>query len=79
MAELLQTCTIYLIELCSGEQVCWRYLGPDSGARIWWQDVETGRRFEETSLMYAWHIVERVANGPGELKPAIETRGKDGV
>lgn len=67
MAELLQNGTIYRIELCSGEQVLWRHLGPDAGARIWWQDVETGRKFEENSLMYAWRIVEQAeaqsANG----------------
>lgn len=49
--------SIYLIELCSGEQRHWRYLGPDSRAVIWWRDEESGREFNEGSLMYAWRIV----------------------
>ena len=49
--------SIYLIELCSGEQRHWRYLGPDSRSTIWWRDEESGREFNETSLMYAWRIV----------------------
>lgn len=47
----------YLIELCSGEQRHWRYLGPDNRAVIWWSDQESQREFNEASLMYAWRIV----------------------
>ena len=49
----------YVIELCSGEQLRWRYLGPDSGSQIWWCDLETGREFNETSVMYTWWIVRK--------------------
>ena len=49
----------YLIELCSGEQRLWRYLGPDSRSAIWWKDLENGREFNEASLMYAWKIVAK--------------------
>lgn len=48
---------IYEIELCSGERRRWRYLGPDCNTGIWWKDVETGREFNEASLMYSWQIV----------------------
>lgn len=47
----------YLIELCSGEQRRWRYLGPDSREMLWWSDQESGREFNEASLMYAWRIL----------------------
>ena len=50
---------IYEVELCSGERVFWQFLGPDSFTGIWWRDVETGREFNETSLIYAWRIVLR--------------------
>lgn len=50
---------VYEIELCSGERPCWQYLGPDCDAGIWWKDVETGREFNEASLMYSWRIVEK--------------------
>lgn len=50
----------YLIELCSGEQRRWRYLGPDARGAVWWRDLETKTEFNEDSLMYAWAIVERV-------------------
>lgn len=49
----------YLIELCSGERRYWRYLGPDSRALIWWRDAETGKEFNEGSLMYAWQILRQ--------------------
>jgi len=55
-----ETDAVYLIELCSGEQRRWRYLGPDARGAIWWRDLETGREFSESSLMYAWSIVERL-------------------
>jgi len=50
----------YLIELCSGEQRRWRYLGPDARGALWWRDLETQMEFSESSVMYAWAIVERV-------------------
>lgn len=49
----------YLIELCSGEQRRWRYLGPDARGAVWWRDLETQMEFSESSVMYAWSIVER--------------------
>lgn len=51
--------TTYLIELCSGELRRWRYLGPDARSQIWWRDVESGREFTESSVMYAWQIVRK--------------------
>ncbi len=50
---------IYLIELCSGEYRRWRFCGFDSGSQIWWCDLETGREFSETSVMYSWKIVRK--------------------
>jgi len=50
----------YLIELCSGEQRRWRYLGQDKKGSAWWRDLETSLEFNEGSLMYAWQIVERL-------------------
>lgn len=52
-----QANAIYEVELCSGERRHWRYLGPDAHAVVWWQDVESGREFNESGLMYAWRIV----------------------
>ena len=48
---------IYEVELCSGERLRWQCLGPDRDVGIWWKDVETGREFNESSLMYSWRIV----------------------
>jgi len=48
-----ETDAVYLVALCSGEQRRWRYLGPDARGAIWWRDLETGREFSESSLMYA--------------------------
>jgi len=50
---------IYEIELCSGERLRWQYLGPDSVTGIWWRNLETGREFNEASLMYAWRIISK--------------------
>lgn len=55
---------VYVIELCSGEQRRWRYLGADPGSHIWWRDLETGHEFNEGSLMYAWQIVANQADSP---------------
>lgn len=49
----------YLVELCSGEQRYWQYLGEDECAAVWWRDIESGRSFTEASLMYAWRIVRK--------------------
>ena len=59
----------YLIELCSGEQRRWRYLGQDNQGAVWWRDLENSLEFNEGGLMYAWSIVECLdADGiqPGE-------------
>ena len=56
----LTTSSIYRIELCSGEERHWRYLGPDSRAVIWWIDLENGHEFNEASLMYAWKVIAKV-------------------
>ena len=58
MNELVES-AIYLVQLCSGEQRRWQYLGQDSLSRIAWRDMETGREFNEASLMYVWEIVRR--------------------
>lgn len=50
----------YLIALCSGEARRWHYLGPDARGAVWWRDLETQMEFSESSLMYAWSIVERL-------------------
>jgi hypothetical protein len=44
--------------LCSGECLEWLYLGPDSRSVSWWQDVSSGRIFNEDSMMYSWQILE---------------------
>jgi hypothetical protein len=50
---------VYLVELCSGEQRYWRYLGPDARLQTWWCDLESGREFNESGVMYSWWIVRR--------------------
>ncbi|WP_428828288.1 hypothetical protein ACLIKD_10500 [Azonexus sp. IMCC34842] len=65
MTELIRN-TLYLIELCSGEQQHWRYRGPDARGEIWWQDSASGGEFSETSLMYAWKIIGRADEAPTE-------------
>lgn len=49
----------YLIELCRGERQRWRYLGPDARAQLWWRDVESGREFTESSVMYPWQVISQ--------------------
>ena len=56
MIEPQVKCT-YVVELCSGERRRWRYCGLDAHAQSWWCDLETGREFSESSLMYAWQII----------------------
>lgn len=53
----LQLNKTYLIELCSGEQHHWQYLGPDPRGAVWWRDRDDDREFCEASLMYAWSIL----------------------
>lgn len=49
---------IYAVELCSGERRRWRCLPSRPGdASRWWRDLESGREFNEASLMYAWRIL----------------------
>jgi hypothetical protein len=55
----LESGAIYLVQLCSGEQRRWKCLGHDSLTRSVWHDMETGREFNEASLMYGWEIVRR--------------------
>ena len=55
-----QAGTLYLVELCSGEERHWRCLGRDARGQAWWRDVETGQEFSESSLMYAWKITGRL-------------------
>jgi len=58
MIEAEQT-GIYEIELCSGERRRWRCCGADAQSQRWWRDLETGREFTETSVMYAWTIIRK--------------------
>ncbi len=50
---------IYRIELCGSEVSWWQYLGQDVHGEPWWRDVETGREFSESSVMYAWQIAAK--------------------
>lgn len=55
-----QANAIYLIELCSGERRRWLCLpGRPGDATRWWRDLDSGREFNEASLMYAWHILSK--------------------
>ncbi|MBS1228360.1 MAG: domain S-box [Proteobacteria bacterium] len=62
---------IYEIELCNGERRRWRYCGAVSQSQIWWRDMETGREFNETSVMYAWTIIRKEEPS---TKPGTEER-----
>ena len=55
---------IFRIELCSGEIRRWRYLGADARSQIWWRDLESGREFNESSLMYAWRVLDEENERP---------------
>ncbi|MBL8447443.1 MAG: hypothetical protein JNJ44_08550 [Zoogloeaceae bacterium] len=61
----------YLVTLCSGELRRWRHLGVDERGIVSWLDLETGRVFLETQVMYAWHVVAPVGDdqGPSEGPP----------
>ena len=52
---------VYAVELCSGEQKNWKYLGQDSWQLVWWMDTETKKEFNESSLMYAWSIKQKLS------------------
>lgn len=51
---------VYLVELCSGEQCHWQYLGSVGAENPRWWDIETAREFGEASVLYAWKIVRRL-------------------
>jgi hypothetical protein len=50
---------VYVVELCSGEQRRWRYRGVDGRGVGWWQDMETGVEFSDTSLLYVWQLLRK--------------------
>lgn len=62
---------IFRIELCSGEIRRWRYLGADARSQVWWRDMESGQEFSESSLMYAWRILdeEPPSSDRGKIRP----------
>ncbi len=47
----------YRIQLCSGEQQRWRYLGIGEDGTPLWCDTDSDRVFSESSLMYAWQLI----------------------
>ncbi len=51
----------YRIQYCSGECVLWEYLGTDQRTVPWWQEVSSGRVFNEDSVIYAWQLIEKVS------------------
>jgi len=57
---------VYEVELCSGEHRRWQYLGLEAGREPVWRDLETGRAFRESSLMYAWTLL---GEAPGDPPP----------
>jgi len=60
--------SLYRIELCSGEQRCWRYRGEDAQGNRWWRDEESDQEFNEASLMYAWQVL---GPAPDDLPASI--------
>lgn len=60
----LATGDIRLIELCSGELRRWQYLGADGRSIVWWRDLDSGQEFSESSLMYAWRILDNRPEAP---------------
>lgn len=66
MIELIPL-TVYVIELCSGECRRWQYIGEAGNEQIVWIDVDTGREFNESSLMYAWSIIGRESEKSPDL------------
>jgi len=61
----LEPQVIYLIKLCSGEQRRWQYLRTDGLTRTVWRDMDTGREFNETSVLYVWEIVGKDSSQHG--------------
>lgn len=62
----LRSGAIFRIELCSGEIRRWKYLGPDARSVTWWRDVDSGLEFNESSLMYAWRVIDEIDDAPVE-------------
>ena len=62
---------IYRVELC-GSEARWQYLGQDEHAEPCWRDVETGREFRESGVMYAWQIIAK------EDAASSQTHGRTG-
>lgn len=57
----------YRVELCSGEIRRWRRLPPRPGeTATWWRDLESGREFNEASLLYAWRILSAEDDAPSD-------------
>lgn len=54
---------IYVVSLCSGELRRWRFDGQDERSFAWWHDVETGMGFSESSLLYAWELLQEEEDG----------------
>ncbi len=54
---------IYAVRLCSGELRRWRFDGQDARGFAWWHDVETDMGFSESSLLYAWELLEAGEDG----------------
>ncbi|WP_153147304.1 hypothetical protein [Dechloromonas sp. H13] len=69
---------VYTIELCSGELRQWKYLGQDSRRLVWWMDLETRQEFNESSLMYAWSVKERVASHQNAPDNHVDRTGRYG-
>lgn len=59
----LRSEAIFRIELCSGEVRRWQYLGTDARSLVWWRDLDSRLEFNESSLMYAWRILDEI-EGP---------------
>lgn len=60
MPDELMPGAVYLVELCSGEQRHWQYLGPLGLENQRWWDIETSREFNEGGVLYAWKIIQRL-------------------
>jgi hypothetical protein len=61
----LEVQAVYRIRLCSGEERRWRFLGHDALSRTRWRDMDSGREFNETSLLYVWEIIGREGAAAG--------------
>ena len=65
----------YLIELCSGELGRWHYLWPDEQSHVWWRDMETGLKFSEPSVIYAWRILGNENSEPEQANSLSLVQG----